>query len=737
MSVLIIHSDPDSTQTLVNFFQERGEPTQHASTLVESRALFKQVRPTVVLFDLYLADEMWAQALGQLCQYPDVRVIVTAAYPDPARESEAKSRGADLILHQPFTRSALERALQGGRDETAPHAPPTRPRIRIPIRLKITLPYVLLALLLALAAAYVVSQVVLDTIEERFTNQLVEAGKLTSDWFVEEEDRLLETLRLLAYTQALPEAVAAGDAEALRTMALPLAVNYQEEAIEILDLSGSSILSLRHRRGGNMEDYETSRGDPIFAQWSFVQNILARQIENGRDKYAGLVDAPWGRYFYVAGPIVDDNEQVVGVVLVGKSLQTLVRQIRQDTLAQTTIYDFNGRPLVSSLPPIDGETLVLNADQTRGIVTRHGDNSLIRSISVASIDYSEILGVWQARRSIALDEAERLGLVGVSLAETFVVRPSQITRLEVFLLTAVAFILIIGLGVYVAHRITRPLLQVVHASTEIARGNLDVQVKAEGNDEVAALSHTFNEMVAGLQERSLYRDLLGRAVSPEVREQLRRSFASGDVRLEGQETTATILVCNIHGFTTLAEVEASSMVMAWLNEYFDELVPIISNYGGVVGKFEGDMMLAFFGVLPRSLPPQTSAYHACQAALALLAVIERLNQQRQQRGHPPFLAGLAINTGPVTAGALGSAERMHYTVIGDTVNTTIRLEGLTRQFGQENGIVISQHTLFALGEHRHTFYFEPLGAHTVRGKSEQLLAYRLHPTQVGLLEEGY
>lgn len=736
MSVLIIHPDPDSTQTLVNFFRERGEPTQQASTLAESRTLFKQFRPDVVLFDLHIADEDWLQALRQLCQRPDILVIVMAAYPDPSRESQAKAQGARLILHQPFTRSMLERALQSRTDDTPqPTAP--RPRVRIPIRFKITLPYVLLALLLAVAAAYVVSQVVLDTIEERFTNQLVEAGKLTNDWLVEEEDRLLETLRLVAYTQEVPEAVTAGDAEALRAMALPLAVNYQEEAIEILDLNGSSILSLRHRRGGNIEDYETSRGDTVFAQWPFVQHILARQVENGRDKYAGLVEAPWGRYLYVAGPVVDDNDKLVGVVLVGKSLQTLVRQIRQDTLAQTTIYDFNGRPLVSSLLSIEDETMDLEANQIRGIVTRHGDNSLVRPISVASIDYSEILGVWQVRRSLVLDEAERLGLVGVSLAETFVVRPSQITRLEVFLLTATAFILIISLGVYVANRITRPLLQVVHASSQIAKGDLDVQVKAGGNDEVAVLSHAFNEMVAGLQEGSLYRDLLGRAVSPEVREQLRLGFASGDVRLEGQEATATILVCNIHGFTTLAEAETSSTVMAWLNEYFDELVPIIGDHSGVVGKFEGDMMLAFFGVLPRPLSPQVSAYHTCQAALALLEVIDRLNQQRHQQGYPSFSIGIAINTGPVTAGALGSAERMHYTVIGDTVNTTLHLEGLTRQFGQENGIVISQHTLFALGEHRHTFYLEPMGSHTVRGKSEQLLAYRLHPTQIELLEEGY
>ena len=68
---------------------------------------------------------------------------------------------------------------------------------------------------------------------------------------------------------------------------------------------------------------------------------------------------------------------------------------------------------------------------------------------------------------------------------------------------------------------------------------------------------------------------------------------------------------------------------------------------------------------------------------------------------------------------------MHYTVIGDVVNTTTRLENLTRQFGEESGVVISQHTLFALGEQRHRFQMETLGTYTVRGKTEQIIAYRL------------
>jgi len=291
----------------------------------------------------------------------------------------------------------------------------------------------------------------------------------------------------------------------------------------------------------------------------------------------------------------------------------------------------------------------------------------------------------------------------------------------------VTFVLIIFLGIFLANRITRPLLQVVRASTEVADGNLDVQVQSTGNDEVAVLAHSFNKMVSGLREGSLYRDLLGRTVSPEVREELRRSFASGDLRLEGQDTVATVLVSDIRGFTRLSETEDPTTILNWLNDYFGELIPIITAYGGVISKLEGDTLLAFFGILPRLLPPQESADQSCQAALAILDAAKNLNERRVGHGEPPLTTGISINTGPVTAGGLGSADRLHYTIIGDTVNTTELLEGVTHQFGEESSAVISQHTLFALRDRRHGFELESLGVQNIRGKEEQLLVYRLCP----------
>jgi adenylate cyclase len=117
----------------------------------------------------------------------------------------------------------------------------------------------------------------------------------------------------------------------------------------------------------------------------------------------------------------------------------------------------------------------------------------------------------------------------------------------------------------------------------------------------------------------------------------------------------------------------------------------------------------------------------------MLKVIEQINARRTERGEPPFITGIGINTGVVTAGGLGSRDRLHYTIIGDTVNTTQRLEDLTREFG-ESGIIISEQTWLALRKMSAPFSVKPLGVRLLKGKSEPVPVYRLLPSTETVVE---
>ena len=239
--------------------------------------------------------------------------------------------------------------------------------IHIPIRFKSTLPFLVLSILLALAAAYIISKVVFDSLEERYTNQLIEAGKLSSEWMVREEDRLLGTLRLLSFSDGISSIMSIDQAESIREKTLGIIVENQEEYVEFLDPFGNHILSIHHRPGGNIEDYTYVKGSgDLFKDQEYVSKIINKEVDFLGDKYSGYMSLDTDYVFYTSGPVLDTNNKLVGIILVGKSLPTIVKEIRSETLAQITIYDINGSVLASTFSsplelPLDYPDFILNS----------------------------------------------------------------------------------------------------------------------------------------------------------------------------------------------------------------------------------------------------------------------------------------------------------------------------------------------------------------------------------------
>jgi CheY-like chemotaxis protein/HAMP domain-containing protein len=618
--VLLVQTDMRSAQPLARFFKQRGDEVWQAWDLVQAKGLLEQVKPHLLLMDLHFASQEWYTYLrAARADFPNLKIIMTNKYPDLQREMKARDQGVQVFLRQPFSPRWIDQAIRRLSEETVPVRGQITPpvisgQVRMPVRYKITLPYLVLALLFALASSYLISQVVLESIQDRFLNQLVKTGLQGQDWMVQEESRLLEVLRLGANAAGVPEAILSADAESLRQLILPVVANSQEEEIILLDAQGARLLTLTHTPGGGPADYNSSRGGTDCAGWEFVQRVLQGQTDSSGDKFAGRGQGPLGEMLYVAGPVFDAAGTRAGVVLVGKSLKTIARQLSQDTLSDVSFYDISGRPVGSTLfkdspgSPVEQSTVL-------STLSSQDKTTTTRDLTISSVRYSEILGPWEVRGGADI------GVIGISLAQTFLVRTSRTTQIEIFVLVAAAIVLVITIGLLLAGLITRPLARLVDAAAQVANGNLEVKVDASGDDELAVLAKSFNYMVAGLQEGSIYRDLLGRTVSPEVRETLRQTFSSGALRLEGQEAVATVLMTDIRGFTALSEKADPATVFNWLNEYFSQIVPIVTNYGGVVNQFEGDAMLAFFGTLPRLLSPKQSALAACQAAAEALQAI--------------------------------------------------------------------------------------------------------------------
>lgn len=362
--------------------------------------------------------------------------------------------------------------------------------VRFPIRLKVTIPFLFLALIIAIVGAYIVTQLVFDTIEERFINQLIETGKIAAEWMVKEEAELLETLRLVSHTEGISSALKNGDAEELRSIAYPILLNASVDALEILDLNGKSVLSVRHREQGLPEDYEFSSGDVSFQDWEIFDQVIEQKSDDQGDKFAGIASAEWGDFLYISGPVRDQENQIIGVILIGDSIKKLAEEIRASTLSQITIYDLNGEEITSTFIEPGSR---LDQKLANEILNRQNSESFLREDIITNIAYQGVYAPLEVR------SGEDVGIISTSLAKTFLVQASNATRLEIFGFVTTAFLFIISIGLYIADKFTKPLLKVVEASSQVAAGDLDVSVLPQGNDEVTVLTNSFNQMVASLK----------------------------------------------------------------------------------------------------------------------------------------------------------------------------------------------------------------------------------------------
>lgn len=191
------------------------------------------------------------------------------------------------------------------------------------------------------------------------------------------------------------------------------------------------------------------------------------------------------------------------------------------------------------------------------------------------------------------------------------------------------------------------------------------------------------------QEQQALKRLLGAYLSPSVMEQVTRERSG--IRLGGERRCVTVLFADVRGFTLAGEHLDPTALADLLNEYFTALGEVIFAFDGVIDKYVGDALMAFWNA------PLTQADHtalACRAALAIQQRLAELNRSWQAGGLAPFGVGIGINTGDVAVGNMGSRQHFAYTVIGDAVNVASRLEGLTKRLGA--GILIGAATAQAL-----------------------------------------
>ena len=230
------------------------------------------------------------------------------------------------------------------------------------------------------------------------------------------------------------------------------------------------------------------------------------------------------------------------------------------------------------------------------------------------------------------------------------------------------------------------------------------------------------------QQEGIVMKLLGQQTSPAIANALwkERVHLLESGLLPGQKVTATIILTDVQGFSTICEKLPPEVVMSWLNEYLSAMAQEVQAHQGVINKFTGDGMLAVFGVpIPRTTPQEIAedARLAVSCAVAISSRLREMNQNWLDRGLPSATMRVGIFTGPVMVGSLGGTTRLEYGVIGDSVNIASRLESCLKDRQEDTcRILIAEETLLHLGD---KFEVESWGALPLKGREQKVNVYRI------------
>ena len=283
--------------------------------------------------------------------------------------------------------------------------------------------------------------------------------------------------------------------------------------------------------------------------------------------------------------------------------------------------------------------------------------------------------------------------------------------LGVLVAIGVAFTISFELTLLLLRSVLGPLQDLRRGTRRVAEGDYSVRVPVLGSDETGQLAGSFNQMVAGLQEREQLREAFGAFVDPVLAD---RVLAEGTI-LSGEEVEVSVLFLDIRSFTAFAEQASAREVVDRLNGFFERVVPVLARHGGHANKFIGDGLLGVFGA-PDRLPDH--ADRAVRAALAIAALV------RETYGDD-LRIGIGVNSGPVVAGTIGGGGRVEFTVIGDPVNTAARVEQVTRETGDD--ILITEATRCLLTGQRCAFEERPTVE--LKGKTERVRLWAPVPMQ--------
>ena len=357
------------------------------------------------------------------------------------------------------------------------------------LRGKLIIPYVTLTLLLAMLGIFVVTRLVTSSLQERFANTLYETSRAAADNIVLQEQTNLQNLRLMVFTQGVPEALAAGDVGSLKNQLIPLVENYKIELLTLINQNGSVILNLHKDQitGNYITSFEGDLAlDPI------VKNILQGYQDDKGDKFVRVVNTPFGPALITSAPVRDSAGSLAGVMLVGTRLESLLSTSKAQSLADIILLDENNNLLNTTFTE-SGDTFAVL--RNAGVEATAFTSPKIQELSLYGRQFQILYSPFILRQ-------QPVGLLGVAMPSSYVVSTEATSRNTFSLLFTLGTSATILIGYLLAQNIARPILRLRTMSQSVASGDLNQTINLKRSDEIGDLASAFDQMTSHLRERT-------------------------------------------------------------------------------------------------------------------------------------------------------------------------------------------------------------------------------------------
>ena len=357
------------------------------------------------------------------------------------------------------------------------------------LRAKLIIPYVVLTLMIAMVGVYIITRLVTSSLHERFVNQLLEASRVAADGIVRQERTHLEDLRLMAFTEGVPEALVARDSQTLQDLLFPITLNNAIQAVTVLDLTGTEIITLaRHPASG---EYSTSEGGD-FSQFNIVDEILKNDLDAIDDKFAGLLVTSFGPYLFTSAPVRDANGDLLGVLLAGTSLESLLAEVKNQSLADAVLLDNEGSLVATTF--VEPETGFGPVEINPGLINETNPS--------VTLDFDLYGREYKSTYAPLVIRKNDTGILGVALPSNFIVTTMATSRNTFSLIFSAGTILTIIVGYLLAQSIAKPILRLRSVSQAVAAGDLNQDTGLRGADEIGELAGAFDIMTLRLRDRT-------------------------------------------------------------------------------------------------------------------------------------------------------------------------------------------------------------------------------------------